>query len=434
MKKFLFFTAVFSITALFSFCEISEVDVKKSNHTTVKTKGSFTQVSSFGSNPGNLTMYKYVPDGISENAPLVVAMHGCGMSANMYKDSGWNGLADQYKFYVIYPEQKSANNMNSCFNFFEPGDMNRDQGESLSIKSMVDYMKNNYSINEQKVFVNGFSAGGYMAPVMMATYPDVFSGLSINSGGPYKCATNMNDAFNCMNPGVNKTPSYWGDLVRNATSFNATYGPVKIVQGENDHTVRPINATELKEQWENAGSNTSLKMFANLGHNVPINSAIGCGVAYTAFTSDGDYCSHCESLKQWGFEVNCESGGDGDGDGDGDCTEITSTNDSHVSNDRAYTETSTGWWWFSDITSYFAVGSNDTLGSSGTISNTLYSTDEGATWNKGQCPGGDGDSCNSCDSYSCCVGYGCAGYSYINGGMKCYEMSGYTLVPCSCWQ
>jgi len=37
---------------------------------------TLTSVSSFGSNPGNLTMYSYRPDGVASGAPLVVAMHG----------------------------------------------------------------------------------------------------------------------------------------------------------------------------------------------------------------------------------------------------------------------------------------------------------------------------------------------------------------------
>src|SRR3954452_22108957 len=40
-------------------------------------QSGLTAVASFGSNPGNLKMWKYVPAGMPANAPLVVAMHGC---------------------------------------------------------------------------------------------------------------------------------------------------------------------------------------------------------------------------------------------------------------------------------------------------------------------------------------------------------------------
>src|ERR1700744_5702056 len=85
-------------------------------------------VSSFGSNPGNLNMYSYVPTGISGSAPLVVVMHGCTQNATtVASQSGWNTLADRHKFYVVYPEQNSANNSSTCFNWFLSGDQNRNQ-------------------------------------------------------------------------------------------------------------------------------------------------------------------------------------------------------------------------------------------------------------------------------------------------------------------
>ena len=40
-----------------------------------------TQVTGFGSNPGNLGMYAYLPTGLPAGAPLVVALHGCTQSA-----------------------------------------------------------------------------------------------------------------------------------------------------------------------------------------------------------------------------------------------------------------------------------------------------------------------------------------------------------------
>src|SRR4051812_4908882 len=44
------------------------------------------QVPSFAPNPGNLRMFKYVPDGLPAGAPLVVALHGCTQSATKFDD------------------------------------------------------------------------------------------------------------------------------------------------------------------------------------------------------------------------------------------------------------------------------------------------------------------------------------------------------------
>ena len=48
------------------------------------------EVTGFGSNPGELRMYAYVPDDLPANAPLVVVLHGCTQSAGSYnKGAGW---------------------------------------------------------------------------------------------------------------------------------------------------------------------------------------------------------------------------------------------------------------------------------------------------------------------------------------------------------
>ncbi len=42
------------------------------------TQASLQEVASFGSNPGNLRMFRYAPAGLSADAPLVVALHAVG--------------------------------------------------------------------------------------------------------------------------------------------------------------------------------------------------------------------------------------------------------------------------------------------------------------------------------------------------------------------
>ena len=77
------------------------------------------QVPSFAPNPGNLRMFKYVPDGLPAGAPLVVALHGCTQSATKFDDeSGWTELADHLGFALLLPEQQQANNERLCFNWY----------------------------------------------------------------------------------------------------------------------------------------------------------------------------------------------------------------------------------------------------------------------------------------------------------------------------
>jgi len=83
-------------------------------------------VDGFGTNPGNLAMYVYTPDDRPTAPALVVALHGCTQSADDYlTHSGWRELADRDGFVLVLPEQKIANNLNRCFNWFEENDIRR---------------------------------------------------------------------------------------------------------------------------------------------------------------------------------------------------------------------------------------------------------------------------------------------------------------------
>ncbi|WP_166028674.1 alpha/beta hydrolase family esterase [Streptomyces chilikensis] len=218
---------------------------------TPASAASLTQVTGFGTNPGNLQMYAYVPDGLPAGAPLVVAMHGCTQSAPDYHaHSGWAKYADLYGFAVVYPHTSSANNANSCFNWFQSSDHSRGQGEALSVKQMVDHAIGRYGSDRSRVFVTGLSAGGAMTAAMLAAYPDVFAGGSIASGIPAGCATGVANAYTCMYNATPRTPKQWGDAVRSASGgWTGPWPRVAVWHGTSDTTVVPANATQSRDQW-----------------------------------------------------------------------------------------------------------------------------------------------------------------------------------------
>jgi poly(hydroxyalkanoate) depolymerase family esterase len=212
---------------------------------------TLTSIPSFGTNPGNLSMYTYNPSGIVGPAPIVVVLHGCTQTAQQAADqTGWNKLADTNKFYVIYPEQTVFNNGNRCFNWFLSGDQEKGQGENLSIKQMVDYMKNNFTIDNSKVFVTGLSAGAAMTEIACATYPEIYAGGAVLAGGPYKFATSVFDAASAMNGMVDKTPTEWSTLVfAQNPGYTGTFPKMAFFHGTSDAVVNINNLTESIEQW-----------------------------------------------------------------------------------------------------------------------------------------------------------------------------------------
>lgn len=289
------------------------------------------EVTGFGSNPGNLRMFKHVPSGLPSGAPLVVALHGCAQSASSYdNESGWQLFADRFRFALLLPQQQSANNSSSCFNWFENGDTARGQGEALSIKQMVDRMMTDHGIAPSRVYITGLSAGGAMTAVMLAAYPDVFAGGAIIAGLPYRCAATQTAAFSCMNPGSDLSPAQWGDRVRAASSWTGPWPIVSIWHGDADYTVRPMNLAESLEQWTNvhgidqvtdvtesvggyphrvyrdaAGvARVETWTITGMGHGTPVDPGTGetqCGTA-GAYILDVNLCSSYHIARFFGLD------------------------------------------------------------------------------------------------------------------------------------
>jgi poly(hydroxyalkanoate) depolymerase family esterase len=211
-----------------------------------------TEVTGFGSNPGNLRMFKHVPERLPPSPALVVILHGCTQSAAAYDHgAGWSTLAERYGFVLLAPEQQQANNPKTCFTWFQPGDTQRGQGEALSIRQMVDRMAADHGVDRSRIFVTGLSAGGAMTSVMLATYPDVFAGGAIIAGLPYGCASNVKEAFESMFQGRTRPAREWGDLVRAASPHRGPWPRVSVWHGSADLTVVPMNAQEVVKQWTN---------------------------------------------------------------------------------------------------------------------------------------------------------------------------------------
>ena len=208
------------------------------------------EVTDFGTNPGNLAMFSYVPDGLTGPFPLVVVLHGCGQTASSYDiGAGWSTLADRYGFALLMPEQKRGNNANTCFNWFDPADIVREAGEAASIRQMIARMAQDHGIDGKRICITGLSAGGAMASVMLATYPEVFSAGAIIAGLPYGVATTLRDALGAMQQPASLPAQTLGKLVRDASTHQGAWPRISVWHGSADRTVHPGNAGEIVKQW-----------------------------------------------------------------------------------------------------------------------------------------------------------------------------------------
>jgi len=219
-------------------------------HIRTKPNSRLKMIQRFGSNPGNLLAWEYVPETLTIDAPLVVVLHGCTQTAADYDSGpGWSDLADRHGFALLFPEQQRANNPNLCFNWFAPADTTRGHGEVPSIRQMVAAATAAHSIDRRKIFITGLSAGGAMAAAMLATYPEVFRGGAIIAGLPYGTATSIPEAFDRMRGYGLQESSILADQVRRASDHKGPWPTVSIWHGTADSTVDPINMEALVAQW-----------------------------------------------------------------------------------------------------------------------------------------------------------------------------------------
>jgi poly(hydroxyalkanoate) depolymerase family esterase len=217
---------------------------------TSAARSPLIEIDGFGDNPGDLSMWSFVPAGLQQTAPLVVVLHGCGQTAAGYdQGAGWSTLAERYGFALLMPEQRRTNNAHGCFNWFNPEDTARDDGEACSIRRMIARMVRDHGIDKHRIFVTGLSAGGAMTSVMLATYPEVFAAGAVIAGLPYGVASNVREALNGMLQSNSRTAGELGDLVRSASTHTGPWPKLSVWHGSADRTVNPANANEIVKQW-----------------------------------------------------------------------------------------------------------------------------------------------------------------------------------------
>jgi feruloyl esterase len=284
----------------------------------------------FGPNPGNLRMLTYKPASAPRGAGLVVVLHGCTQGAASFAEgAGWLALADRHGFGVLLPEQQRPNNQNLCFNWFLPQHTRRGAGEAASIHAMIARAIEAEGFDAGRVFVTGLSAGGAMAAVMLATYPETFAAGAIVAGLPYGGAGNVQEAFHSMFQVRRHDAPSWGEKVRAASGHRGPYPRIAIWHGTGDQTVLPGNAEELAKQWldvhglphapsESASDGGSSHriwrdgtgvprveqiLVEGMAHGVPVDAALadGAGGSEGPFLLDVGVASSLRIAQSWGL-------------------------------------------------------------------------------------------------------------------------------------
>lgn len=221
--------------------------------------GAFTQGSH---RHGGLTRdYKlYLPPGTADRPPaLVVMLHGCTQDPDDFAaGTAMNRHAAEQGFAVLYPAQSTQANPSKCWNWFKHNHQQRDRGEPALIAALTSSVCRLHALDADRVYIAGLSAGGAMAAVVAAAYPDLYAAVGVHSGLAPGVARNLPDALAAMQGGVPVQAANRpgpGPLHRRpARAATAIAVPTIVFHGDQDTTVHPRNGEQVLAAVQAAGA------------------------------------------------------------------------------------------------------------------------------------------------------------------------------------
>ncbi|MFC0049455.1 alpha/beta hydrolase family esterase [Rheinheimera tilapiae] len=136
----------------------------------------------------------YLPKDLAKDAPLVMVLHGSGQNGAQIRSEtgyGFERLADQHGFAVVYPSGKSFdwNDCSKTGDFLVNG---RELDDVNYLNTLVDTLIAAHGFDQRRVFATGVSAGGFMSLRLALESPERFravAAVSANVPAPdnFKC-------------------------------------------------------------------------------------------------------------------------------------------------------------------------------------------------------------------------------------------------------
>ena len=181
--------------------------------------------------------------------------HGCQttaeeqMRANLY-----NRVAERHGFLVLYPDVTEAHAqqpgpLSRCWQFFNSESWHHGRGDAAAIAGMTRRVIARRSIDRQRVYMVGMSAGSFMTSIMAAAYPRLFAAVAINAGGAYS-------DFTCIGTDLASLPaSVTAQRAFEESGARGRVIPRLVMGGDADQGIPPACAT--KRSSRGCGRTTS---------------------------------------------------------------------------------------------------------------------------------------------------------------------------------
>lgn len=125
------------------------------------------------------TFYTYVPPSYNpdEPMPLVIALHGRpGSAGGIALITDWNSIANRHGFIVAYPEgiNQGWNSTRGMRGFEDNG-----LDDTRFLSDLIHDLSQDLNIDQSRIYVAGFSNGGYMAQRLACENPEQYAAIAI---------------------------------------------------------------------------------------------------------------------------------------------------------------------------------------------------------------------------------------------------------------
>jgi poly(hydroxyalkanoate) depolymerase family esterase len=212
----------------------------------------FGVVESYSNEFGKLDYLVYQPASSDANTemPLVMMLHGCTQDPYLLDAaSGMREIADANGFMLVYPQQNASASPHRCWNWYDTLNQQRTTGEPALLMGIISEVRQNYPVDESRIYVTGISAGGAMTSILASCYPDVFAAAAVHSGMAYKASKSVIEAIIAPFFGSQTEPNVAGQAAYNCSSRANETIPVLVLHGTADTVVFPVNNGDTLEEF-----------------------------------------------------------------------------------------------------------------------------------------------------------------------------------------